>query len=317
MSTSGTTTFSRNRDQLIASALRKCNAFESGETPDSQSVSDAADALNVMVKHWQASGIYIWTTEEAILFPQLGQVQYTLGSGTSDHATTSFVQTALTSLAAIGAGTIVLNSVTGVASTYNIGIQLDDGTFQWTTVSGTPSGSTVTLAATLTDSASVGNAVLVYQTNLVRPIKILDARRYNVASAIDVPLSEMDRLEYADMPNKTSTGEINSFYYDRRGGTNTQGLIYFWPSPETTDEIIKMTIARPIDDFDAAGDDADLPQEWIRAIEWGLADEIADDYDVPDPKRTRIERRAAQYLAEVNFWERELLSIQFVPDDGR
>lgn len=317
MSTSGTNTFSRNRDQLIASALRKCSAFESGETPDSQSVSDAADALNVMIKHWQASGIYIWTTEEAILVPQLGQVQYTLGITSTDHATASFVQTALASAAALGAGSVVLNSVTGVASTYNIGIQLDDGTFQWTTVNGAPSGSTVTLTVALTDSAALGNVVLVYQSNLVRPIKILDARRYNLASAIDVPLSEMDRLEYADMPNKTSTGAVNSFYYDRRAGTNVQGLIYLWPSPQTTDEIIKMTIARPIDDFNVPGDDADLPQEWIRAIEWGLADEIADDYDVPDPKRTRIERRAAQYLAEVNFWERELVAIQFVPDDGR
>jgi hypothetical protein len=44
--------------------------------------------------------------------------------------------------------------VTGVATTYNIGVQLDDGTFQWTTVNGAPSGSTVTLTAVLTDSAA-------------------------------------------------------------------------------------------------------------------------------------------------------------------
>lgn len=314
MATSGTNSFSRNRDQLIASALRKCSVFESGETPDSQSVSDAADALNAMVKHWQASGIEIWTTEEAVLFPQLGQVRYTIGSTSTDNATTDFVQTALTTAAVLGAGTVVLGSVTGIATTYNIGIQLDDGTFQWTTVNGAPSGSTVTLAANLTDSAAVGNAVLAYQTDLVRPLKIVSARRYNLTSAIDVPLGEMDRIEYAEMPNKTSTGAVNSFFYDRR--ENTTGLIYLWPSPETTDEIIKMTVARPIMDFTNPGDDADLPQEWIRALEWGLADEIADDYDVPDPKRSRIERRAAQYLAEVNFWERELLSIQMVPDLG-
>lgn len=317
MSTSGTTTFARNRDQLIASALRKCNAFESGETPDSQSVSDAADALNALIKHWQASGIYIWTTEEAILFPQLGQVKYTIGTGTTDRITGAYTETTISTAALIGAGSIIVGSVTGIAANYNIGVQLDDGTFQWTTVNGAPSGSTVALGANLTDSVSAGDAVLVYQTSLVRPIKILDARRYNLISAIDVPLGEMDRLEYADLPNKTSTGAVNSFYYDRRGGTNTQGLIYLWPSPATVDEVIKLTVARPIEDFDSPGDDADLPQEWIRAIEWGLADEIADDYDVPDPKRSRIERRAAQYLAEVNFWERELVSIQFVPDDGR
>lgn len=313
MTTSGTTSFTRNRDQLIESALRKINAFDSGETPDSDSVDDASDTLNALVKHWQGSGIHIWRTTEAILFPQLSQVRYVLGAST-DHATESYVETALTSAAALGAGTVVLNSVTGVATTYKIGVQLDTGTIQWTTVNGAPSGSTVTLTAVLTDSAALGNRVLVYQTDLVRPLKILDARRYNFDSAIDVPLQEMDRIEYQEMPNKTSTGAVNSFYYDRRGGANSTGYLYLWPSPATVDEAIKLTVARPIEIFSAAGSDADFPQEWTQAIVWNLADQLADDYDVPEPKRTRIERKAAQYLAEVNWNEKELVSFELVPD---
>lgn len=315
MTTSGTSTFSRNRDQLIASALRKIGAFESGETPDSAAVNEASDALNALIKHWQASGIEIWRTVEAILFPQLDQVKYLLGSSSTDHATDTWVETELASAASLGASSVVLASITGVSSTYNIGIVLDDGTFQWTTVNGAPSGSTVTLSNVLTDSAASGNRVIVYQTNLVRPLRIISARRYNFDSLIDVPMGEMDRVEYQEMPNKQSTGAVNSFFYDRR--ENATGYLYLWPAPATTNEAIKMTIARPIDDFTAAGDDADLPQEWIRAIEWGLADELADEYDVPEPKRSRIERRAAQYLQEANWYERELVSITFVPDNGR
>jgi hypothetical protein len=41
---------------------------------------------------------------------------------------------------------------------------------------------------------------------------------------------------------------------------------------------------------------------------------MADEYDVPEPKRTRIERRAAQYLAEANWFERNLFPLSFVPD---
>lgn len=317
MATSGTATFGRNRDQLIASALRKINAFESGETPDSASVSEASDALNAMIKHWQGSGIHIWRTEEAIQFLQLGQVRYVLGSGSTDHATESYVETALTSAAAAGASTVVLDSVSGVATTYYIGVQQDDGTIHWTTVNGAPVGSTVTLTAVLTDSAAAGNRVLVYQTKLVRPLKILSARHYNLDSAIDTPIDEMDRIEYQEMPNKTATGVISGFFYDRRGGSNSTGLLYFWPSPADVNAAAKITVARPIEDFNAAGDDADIPQEWIRAIEWGLADELADEYDVPEPKRTRIERRAAQYLQEANWWEKELISFQLVPDFSR
>lgn len=231
MTTSGTAVFTRNRDQLIASALRKVNAFESGETPDAQSVADASDALNAMVKHWQASGIQIWRMTEATITLVAGQNSYTLGTDPS-----------------------------------------------------------------------------------TKPLKIISARSFNTTSLIDVPLEEMDRVEYQELPNKTSTGAVNGFFYDRQAGT---GTLYVWPSPGNTDDIIKYTYARPIQDFNVAGDSADFPIEWTRAVEWGLADEIADEYDVPEPKRTRIERRAAQYLAEVNWWERELISIEFVPDTGR
>lgn len=231
MSTSGLAVFSRNRDQLIASALRKISVTESGETPDSSMVSEASDALNAMVKHWQANGIHIWRMAEATITLVVGQTSYALG----------------------------------------------------------------------TDPAT-------------KPLKIISARRFNTTSLIDVPLEEMDRVEYQEMPNKTSTGAANSFFYDRRAAVISTGLFYVWPSPENTDEIIKYTYARPIQDFNAAGDAADFPLEWTRAVEWGLADELADEYDVPEPKRTRIERRAAQYLNEVNWWETEEVSIQFVPD---
>jgi hypothetical protein len=314
MSTSGTASFSRNRDQLIASALRKINAFEQGETPDAAAVSEASEALNAMVKHWQGSGIEIWTTQEAILFPVASQSRYVLGSG-SDRALGPYVQTAITTDALVGASTIIVDSVADIATTYTIGVMLDDDTIQWTTVNGAPSGTTITLTAVLTDDASAGNTVFVSPTSaLTRPLKIISARSHNLASGIDTPIDEMDRVEYQEMPNKASEGSINGFYYDRRGGAAQTGLLYLWQTPADASEAVKMTVARPIEDFNVAGNDADLPQEWIRAIEWGLADELADEYDVPEPKRTRIERRAAQFLAEANWGERELLSIQFVPD---
>lgn len=315
MSTSGIATFSRNRDQLIASALRKISVIESGETPDSAMIDEASDALNTMVKHWQGSGIEIWTMQEAILFPVAAQTRYVLGSGTTDRVLGPYIQTALSADAVTGSSTITVNSIVDIATTYTIGVMLDDDTIQWTTVNGAPSGSTVTLTATLTGDASQDNPVFVAAAStMVRPLKIISARSYNLASGIDTPIDEMDRLEYEEMPNKTSSGSINGYYYDRRGGANSTGLLHLWQAPADASEAVKMTVARPIQDFTVAGDDADLPQEWIRAIEWGLADELADEYDVPEPKRTRIERRAAQYLNEANWWERELVSIQFSPE---
>jgi hypothetical protein len=317
MSTSGTATFTRNRDQIIRAALRKISAFDSGEAPDSESVNEAAEALNAMVKHWQTKGIHIWTTQEAILFLQLEQNQYTLATSSSDHATESYTETELSADAISGATTITVDAITGIATTYNIGVQVDDGTLHWTTVNGAPSGSTVTLTAGLDDSATAGNLVVVYQTKLVRPLNILSARRYNFASGIDTPLDLMDRIEYQEMPNKGSESTVNAIYYDRKGGRSNSGLLYVWPTPATVDEAIKMTVARPIEDFAVAGNDADLPQEWFLTLWWNLADQLADDYDVPEPKRSRIAATAKELLSEAEWWETELTEVQFRPDMRR
>src|SRR5215472_11234328 len=86
MGTSGTYSFNYNRDQIIASAARKLGAIAAGEALSSGANNDFADQLNIMVKNWDASGIHIWTEEEATLFLQPNQIAYTLGGSTTDNA---------------------------------------------------------------------------------------------------------------------------------------------------------------------------------------------------------------------------------------
>src|SRR3972149_1825831 len=314
MATSGTYVFGRNRDQIIKAALIKVGAIEAGETPSSDDVTDAAVSLNAMVKHWQGTGINIWTVGEATLFLQLDQTQYSLGSSSTDHASETVIQTELTADALSSATTITVDSITGISASDNVAVQVDDGTLHWTTVNGAPSGSTVTLTTGIDDTASDGALVFVYTTKLIRPLKILSARRHNYTSAIDTPLDEMDRIEYREQPNKTSEGTPTSFFYDRRGGANALGRIHVWPEPDNVEDAVKFTFARPIQDFNAAGDDPDLPQEWIDCLIYNLALRLADDYDVPDNKFVRIEKMAARLLSEMTWNEEELLEISFVPD---
>lgn len=311
MTTSGTYTSGRNRDQIIKRAARIVGAIEAGETMGEE-INDWAEALNAMVKHWQTLGQYIWTTREGVLFLQTDQVRYELGTTGADHATESFTRTTLDADVSSGATSFTITAATGFATTQYLGIELDDGSMQWTTISGL-SGTTVTPLAALTGAASSGNSVITYATRLVRPLRILSARTYNFASAIDTPLSILDKVEYHELPNKTSEGVVNGVMFDRRGGANSNGLMFTWPEPENVDYCIKFTFARPIQDFTAAADDPDLPQEWVRALVWNLADEMKEEYDVPEPKATRIERRAGQYLSEAGWGERELTSIQLMP----
>jgi len=313
LATSNSSDFTATRDQIIDSAARKVNAIAQGITMSSAMRSDFAFDLNAMVKNLQATGIHVWTMQEATLFPQVDQVQYGLSLTTTDHVTQSYVSTALDGAAASGATTITVDSITGISNADNIGVVVDDGTIHWTTVNGAPAGSTVTLTTGLDDSSADGNVVYAYTSKIVRPLKVVDARRYTVADARETPLFASARRDYQALPDKTQTGAANQFFYDPQLST---GQLYIWPAPADVDDIIKFTWHRPIEDFDAATDNPDLPQEWIEPLVWNLALRLTAQYPVSRDIYSRIGTMAATTLDNVMGFDREEESIQFQPDIG-
>ncbi len=68
--------------------------------------------------------------------------------------------TTISSGGGTGSNVIVVADATGIASGDIIGIVLNDGTYHWTTVNGTPNGNNVTLTSALPYYASAGNAVV-------------------------------------------------------------------------------------------------------------------------------------------------------------
>lgn len=60
MATSGDTTWSLNRDQVITGALRKLGVLPSGGTPSTAQVNDASEALNALIKAFHADGMPVW-----------------------------------------------------------------------------------------------------------------------------------------------------------------------------------------------------------------------------------------------------------------
>ena len=312
MTTSGSISFSRNRDQLLTDALLLAGVIDEDETPSSAVLSKAAVSLNAMVKHWQGTGLYVWVMSEATLFLQASQTRYVLGTGSTDHAAGVFVETELTADAANGATSITVDSITGISASDQIGIQVDDGTIHWTTVSGSPSGSSITLATGLDDTASDGALVLAYTSNIVRPLEIVSARRYNFIDARDTPIEIEGREEYFDLPNKMGSGTPNVLYYDRRGGANATGYLYFWQPQTAPTDAIKFTYKRPIESFTAAADDADFPQEWTETLTYNLAARLCVSYGNRE-KLALVAPLAKQNLDEMRWNERELETIEFRP----
>lgn len=80
MSTSGTTSYSITRDDIIKRALRLVGALAQGETPTINQVNEAATSLNGLVKAWAADGMPLWAITEMTLPLVAGQSVYTVSN---------------------------------------------------------------------------------------------------------------------------------------------------------------------------------------------------------------------------------------------
>lgn len=339
MATSGVVTFRTNRDQIIEGALRLCSAYDPENTsgPTAGQITNAAQALNLMVSTWKAIGLQLWERRNAVIFPQASQGIFVLGSPgpAGDHACLStplgsgFVQTTLSSSAASGDSSIVVTSTSGLSTTgitatsitnaYNIGVQLDDGSVQWTTVNGAPVGTTVTLATTLTDSAAAGNYVFCYQTKLLRPLRILDAftqqlsgdaTGYPTTGGNAIPVRIISKEEYNRFGNKASNGTPIQLAYELQSNT---GYLYLYPNFLAANQLLFIEFTKPIDDFVNSTDDYDLPQEWGEALKFNLALRIAPEYEIPKEKYNQIKELAISFYNIVKDYDQEAASVLIQP----
>jgi hypothetical protein len=149
------------------------------------------------------------------------------------------------------------------------------------------------------------------------PVSIMSIRLRDSAS-MDVPLQELSRQEYFDLPNKTASPSIPvSWFFDPQRGA---GVLYVWPAPDTTaasEYTLETTYLRRIDDMLASNDDLDMPQEWLDHVIWLLADDLETEYPVNDPRLAlKIERKAADAKQVLDYWDTEGTSLFMQPDNA-
>lgn len=77
--TSGSTDFSVTRDDIIKRALRLIGVLAQGETPTADQVSEAAFALNGLVKTWQTDGMPLWAIRSYSVPLTAGTASYRIG----------------------------------------------------------------------------------------------------------------------------------------------------------------------------------------------------------------------------------------------
>lgn len=118
----------------------------------------------------------------------------------------------------------------------------------------------------------------------VRPARIMSVRL--AKSGTELPLREMTRQEYDDLPIKTSTGRPTGYYYDRQ---REAGRLYVWPALSAADgSTLKITYERAIEVPTKLSDTVDVPVEFDHALVLGLAAELAPAFSRPAPANASV-----------------------------
>ena len=82
MATSGSVNYTVTRDDVIKRALRIVGAIGQGETPQTTAVTEAAQALNELVKEWIADGLQLWKYSTTFAITMVaGTSSYNIGTG--------------------------------------------------------------------------------------------------------------------------------------------------------------------------------------------------------------------------------------------
>jgi hypothetical protein len=191
-----------------------------------------------------------------------------------------------------------------------IGIQQSDGTMFWTTIANVNTGTkVVTLTAGPTVGSSAGAAITTYTTKLMRPLRILDGFTRQLQGN-DIPHLLLPREQYNRFGMKTSPGTTIQTYYDIQENV---GHLYAYPTTQDVTQTIFIEFQKPIEDFNNATDDFDLPQEWGECIVWNLAARLIPDYGCPEIRANQVIKFADMFMKRLDGWDQETGSVYLQP----
>ncbi len=117
---------------------------------------------------------------------------------------------------------------------------------------------TVVVASVLASTVNLDNTVL----------DVLSASaRTSTTGSSNIVLMRHGFERWAEIPVKTQTGRVTSYWFDRRRSGNQMHL---WPLP-SADQTLILTIQKTVEDTIRAFDNIDVPRRFLPAVVFGLA----------------------------------------------
>lgn len=335
MALSNTFSFSVVRDDIIRMAMVNVGALGPGEVITAQETTDCALKLNMMVKQWMgtqdfAPGLKMWTRQRGTLFLSISKSKYILGGSNSDAwaggvstGTGTFATNQTSATASAGSNALTFTSQTSIVANDYLVVVVQNDIF-FTRAIAPVTANTVTLAANLPADANQGTYVWNFSVLAQRPLQL----DFRTSTAVlrdtnnnDTPLNFMTLQEYEALPNKampTFLTDPTALYYESQFGSGLYtpvitggGSLYLDGFPQDVTKRLHVVYTRPVMDLNNSSDNPEYPQQWYRALCWGLSKEIASMFDAEWTQD--MESNLGDSLSMAREQDSETSSLYFQP----
>lgn len=106
--------------------------------------------------------------------------------------------------------------------------------------------------------------------------KLVDGKRY--------PLTQIVHADWVRMPDRSAAGSVTHFYI------SPAKVLYLYPTPATVNPVVTLQYQKIVDDADLALP-PDVLQIWMNPLGYGVANELALKYSLPQDRRVEIAQR--------------------------
>jgi hypothetical protein len=149
-----------------------------------------------------------------------------------------------------------------------------------------------------------------------RPLKIYSVDRNNATTGLTIGLIGLSQSDF-NAVNVSSISSTPSQYWVEPLRESTK--LHVYPYPDATfvaNETFKVYYQRVLENFDAAGNEPDVPQEFFDVLVYGLADRLTVEYGTERFLRGQIKNDFKEILADSLMYNNEEESLFFQPDRG-
>jgi hypothetical protein len=304
---------------VMEHAMRRCGIPSSMQTPESVEI--CKQNLYLLLLNLANRGINLWCVEKELMGLVEGKAEYTLPVGTirlldvlysttsrvegSDSATDKSFTTELSDQVTIVRwGFKFQTSVTA-----ELVLESADGVV-WDTVQTLPSQ---TWEAGVWYWFDLDPPVTGSWWRISSSADILLTEFYLTPSVSDTVLTQFNRTEYAQQPNKYVQGRPTNFYFDK----TINPSITLWPAPSSEFDQVTLWRHRFVQDVGTLTQQIEVPQQWMEAIIWQLAARLA--YELPgidSARRGEVIQASQAFIQEAELGETDNAPIYLYSSVG-